>query len=292
VRSGTTQLCQDIANDPPLQWREAILQRGCAADIALPLLDVDGTVFGILNVYADEVNAFVPAEVALLEEMAADMAYGVHTLHTRQERDLALERNEQQLLQLQDNLDDTVRAISNIVEMRDPYTAGHQLRVAALAAAIATEMGLSDVDMHAIHIAGMVHDLGKVQVPAEILSKPGEITENQYRLIKDHPQAGYDILKGIDFAGPVAQMVLQHHERVDGSGYPQGLKGAEVLQGALILCVADVVEAMSSHRPYRPALGIAAALDEIRRARGTLYDQQAVDACLSLFLERGYLLPG
>jgi len=175
-----------------------------------------------------------------------------------------------------------------IVEMRDPYTAGHQARVADLATAIAKQIGLPEEQVHGIHLAGTVHDLGKINVPAEILSKPGKITDIERSLIKIHPQAGYDILKGIDFPWPIAQMVLQHHERFDGSGYPQGLKGDQIIIEARILCVADVVEAMSSHRPYRPRLGIETAIEDITRQRGIYYDPQAVDACLALFREQGY----
>lgn len=290
VRSGATQLCQDFANDPRhLPWRDEALKRGYAASIALPL--TDGEVFGVLTVYADEVNAFGPAEVELLEEIAGDLAFGVRTLHTRNERDLALEQNQRQLVQLQRNLEDTVRAISTIVEMRDPYTAGHQARVADLALAIARQMGLPDEQAHGIHLAGVVHDLGKIQIPAEILSKPGKITDLEYSLIKIHSQAGYDILKGIDFPWPIAQMVLQHHERLNGSGYPQGLKGDAILLEARILSVADVVEAMSSHRPYRAGLGIDFALAEITKQRGIYFDANVVDACSTLLREQHYVLP-
>jgi len=287
VRSGTTQSCQGMEDDSCcLPWRDEARQYGFASSIALPL--ANSKVFGVLTVYADEVNAFIPAEVALLEEMAGDLAFGVRTLHTRRERDLALEQNRQQLGQLQDNLEDTVRAIATIVEMRDPYTAGHQARVADLAVAIARQMGLPDEQAHGIHLAGVLHDLGKIRIPAEILSKPGRITDIERSLIRVHPQAGYDILQGINFPWPIAQMVLQHHERVDGSGYPQGLKGDQIIIGACVLSVADVVEAISAHRPYRAGLGIEAALEEITRNRGIFYDPQVVDACLTLFRERGY----
>jgi len=287
IRSGNTQLCQDIANDPLfLPWRETALQRGYAACIVLPL--INGEAFGVLAVYAGEVNAFTPAEIALLEEMAGDMAFGVRSLRMRQERDRALVKNQQHLVQLESNLEDTVRAIATIVEMRDPYTAGHQARVADLAAALAKQMGLPEEQVHAIHLAGTVHDLGKIKIPAEILSKPGRITDIEFSLIKVHPQAGYDILKGINFPWPIALMVLQHHERFDGSGYPQGLKGEAILLEARILGVADMVEAMSSHRPYRPGLGIEIALAEITRQRGIYFDPQVVDACLALFREQHY----
>ena len=289
VRSGTTQLCQDIANDPQyLPWRDEALKRGMASKVALPLVSRDDTVFGILHVYAGEVNAFIPAEIDLLEEMAGDLAFGVHTLHVRHERDLTLIKNQEQVVQLHDSLEGTVRAIAGIVEMRDPYTAGHQIRVADLAAAIAGQMGLPEEQVHAIHLAGTVHDLGKIQIPAEILSKPGKINDLEYSLIKIHPQAGYDILKGINFPWPIADMVLQHHERMDGSGYPQGLKGDAILLEARILCVADVVEAISAHRPYRAGLGIETALDEISKNRGKFYDPQVADACLTLFRKEGY----
>ena len=289
IRSGITELCQDIANDPQYSpWRDKALKHGYAANIALPLMDGSGKVFGILHVYAEEVNAFIPAEVDLLEQMSADLAFGVRNLRIRQQRDNALAQNQQQLVQLQDSLEDTVRAIATIVEMRDPYTSGHQVRVADLAEAIAKQMGLPDGQAHTIHLAGVLHDLGKIQIPAEILSKPGKITDIEYSLIKIHPQAGYDILKGINFPWPIAQMVLQHHERLDGSGYPQGLKGDAILLEARILSVADVVEAMSSHRPYRPGLGMEVALNEIINKRGIFYDPQVVDACLALFREQHY----
>jgi putative nucleotidyltransferase with HDIG domain len=288
IRSGTTQLCQDFINDPRhLPWREAALKRGYAASIALPLAN-GGIFFGALTVYSGEINAFTPGEIALLEEMAGDLAFGVHALHVRLERDLALEQSRHYLDQLRGSLEDTVRAIATIVEMRDPYTAGHQVKVAELAVAIARQMGLPEEQVHAIHLAGIVHDLGKIRIPAEILSKPGRISDIEHSFIKTHAQAGYDILKDIHFPWPIAQIVLQHHERLDGSGYPQGLKGDTIMLEARILSVADVIEAMSAHRPYRAGMGIDAALDEITRQRGIHFDPQAVDACLALFREHGY----
>jgi len=184
----------------------------------------------------------------------------------------------------------TVHAIAVTVETRDPYTAGHQRRVADLARAIATEMNLSADQIDGIRMAATIHDLGKISVPAEILSKPTKLTNIEFSLIKTHSQSGYDILKDIDFPWPIARMVLEHHERVDGSGYPNGLIAEETLICSRILAVADVVESMASHRPYRPSLGIEAALAEIKKNRGTLYDTGAVDACLRLFREKGYQL--
>jgi len=289
VRMGKTQICQNLASDPLYQpWRDEALRHGFVADIALPLLRRSGAVFGILHVYAPEMNAFTPAEAELLEEMAGDLAFGIRSLHVRHERDQAHEEIRQHSAKLQNSLEDTVRAIASIVELRDPYTAGHQSRVADLAAAIARQMELSDSEVHGIHLAGVLHDLGKIQIPSEILSKPGRISTIEHSLIKTHPQAGHDILKGIDFPWPIAKMVLQHHERLDGSGYPNGLKNDGIILGARILAVADVVEAISSHRPYRPGLGVDVALAEITNHRGTQFDPQVVDACLVLIRDRGY----
>jgi PAS domain S-box-containing protein len=181
-----------------------------------------------------------------------------------------------------------IRAIDVIVETRDPYTAGHQHQVARLATTIATGMGLPADTVEAIFVAASIHDLGKIYVPAEILSKPGRISDIERGIIRTHPQVGYDILKSIDFPWPIAEIVLQHHERMDGSGYPRGLKDGDIRIEARIIGLADVVESIGSHRPYRPTLGSEKALDEIRKNRGILYDPDIVDVCLSLFQEKGF----
>ncbi len=199
------------------------------------------------------------------------------------ERRVSAEKLEQVLLQI-------IEAIVATVEARDPYTAGHERRVAILAGAIAREMGLPDETVHGITLAASIHDLGKIRVPAEILSKPGKLNSIEFELVKVHAQTGYDIIKEISFSQPIAQIVLQHHERLDGTGYPQGLKDEQILPEAKILAVADVVEAMSSHRPYRPGLGVDAALEEIIRHRGKLYDPAVVDSCVALFREKGFSL--
>lgn len=184
--------------------------------------------------------------------------------------------------ELQQALDGVIHAVSSVVETRDPYTAGHQRRVAELARAIAREMGLPEWQVMGIHVAGLLHDVGKVAVPAEILSKPGKITPSEFAIISNHCRVGYEILQKIDFPWPVTKAILQHHERIDGSGYPDHLYGEEIVIEARILGVADVVEAMSSHRPYRPALGLSKALQEISQASGVLYDSKVVHACLRL----------
>lgn len=182
-------------------------------------------------------------------------------------------------------LDQTVACLGSVVEKVDPYTAGHQRRSAALAWTLATEIGLSQEEIDTIHTAALVHDVGKVGVPAEILSRPGRLSETEFDLIKTHPRAGSDILKGIEFPGPVSDLVLQHHERLDGSGYPSGLPSLDILMEARILAVADVVEAMTSYRPYRPALSADKALEEISQNSGVLYDPDVVATCVGLFQE-------
>jgi len=176
------------------------------------------------------------------------------------------------------------------LESRDPYTAGHQSRSADLARAIAIEMGLDQDKIDAIHMAGIVHDIGKIAIPAEILIKPTKLTNIELSLIKQHSRSGYEMLKDVESPWSLAEIVYQHHERMDGSGYPRNLEGDKILMEARILSVADVVEAMASHRPYRAALGIEAALEEIKKNKGTLYDDAVADACLKLFREKGYQL--
>jgi HD-GYP domain-containing protein (c-di-GMP phosphodiesterase class II) len=204
------------------------------------------------------------------------------------ERKQAEDHLKETLESLRRAVDATIQVMVSAVEARDPYTAGHQTRSADLARAIATEMGLSQDQTEGIGIAGSIHDIGKLSIPAEILSKPTKLTEIEYSLIKEHARKGFEILKKVESSWPLAEIVYQHHERMDGSGYPRKLKGEEIIVEARILAVADVVEAMASHRPYRPALGLKAALEEIEKNRAILYDASIVDACLSLFREKGF----
>ena len=212
------------------------------------------------------------------------------TLRDITERKQAEEERQQGFEKLRKALSATIQSISLTLEMKDPYTSGHQQRVADLARSIATEMGLSADRQDFIHTASSIHDIGKISIPSAILSKPTKLTDLEFRLIKTHSQSGYDILKEIEFPWPVADVVLQHHERMNGSGYPHGLKGDDIPLEARILAVADVVEAIAFHRPYRPSLGIASALEEISQNKGILYDADAVDACLKLFQEKSYTL--
>ncbi|HEX5364089.1 MAG TPA: HD domain-containing phosphohydrolase [Gallionella sp.] len=187
-----------------------------------------------------------------------------------------------------DLLEQIIDSFGLAVEYRDPYTAGHQRRVAELAGAIATEMGMQSDALEGLRLGALVHDLGKIRVPSEILNRPGKLGELEMGLIRTHSQTGTDILHGVNFSRPVAQMVMQHHERIDGSGYPKGLKGDEILLEARIIAVSDVVEAMVSHRPYRAALGVEKALEEIREGSGRLYDPEVVGVCLELFEQRDF----
>ncbi len=285
IRTGETQLVRDIASDPGYAlWHELTEKHGYASSYAYPLT-VAGQRIGVLCIYAAEVDAFDAEEITLLAELGDDLAYGIETLRTRTERDRITYAHAHHAEILQKSLEDSIRAIAYTVEMRDPYTAGHERRVGELAVAIAEEMGLPQHKIQGIRLAATVHDLGKINIPAEILSKPGKLSDIEFMLIQTHPMAGYDILKDVEFPWPIAKIVLQHHEKMDGSGYPQGLKAEEILLESRIMTVADVVEAMSSHRPYRPTLGIEVALEEIERGKGSHYDPVVADACLKLFRE-------
>jgi len=290
LRSGKAEIARGVGDDPAFApVKDLVARPGYVCNLALPLFE-GGSVIGAMSIFASEADAFDDAEVRLLQELADDLAYGITTLRTRGERDRIAHAHEHHEVILRKSLEDSIQAIAATVEMRDPYTSGHQKRVAELAVALAKEMGLSEERIHGLHLAGVVHDLGKISVPAEILSKPGKLTPVEFMLIKGHAQAGYEILKDIDFPWPIATIVWQHHERLDGSGYPQGLKGGDILLESSILAVADVVEAMASHRPYRPTLGIEVALREIARGRGIQYDPAVADACLKLFREGSYVL--
>ncbi len=291
LRTGKPQIGRDLTRNREFApWREQAQRLGMGALCGLPLQIGNARPFGALAIVAAERDAFDAEEQRLLQELASDLAFGIDTLRTRAERDRIAAEQVHHGEVLRRSLEDSIKAIATTVEMRDPYTAGHQKRVAQLAAAIARELDMSQETIHGIEIAASIHDLGKINVPSEILSKPTQLSEVELMLVRNHCQAGFDILKGIQSPWPIAQMVHQHHERLDGSGYPLGLKGEDILLESRILAVADVVEAMASHRPYRPALGSASALEEIRCGRGTLYDAAAVDACLALFAEKRFTL--
>jgi putative nucleotidyltransferase with HDIG domain len=262
--------------------------------IGVPLIS-KGRAVGFLTIDHRETGAYDEESAEMAQAFANQVAIAIENaeLYDEAQRELAERRQTQEELQrtsdaLRKMLGGTIQAIAATVETRDPYTAGHQRQVADLARAIATEMGLSKERIEGIRMAAVIHDIGKVAVPTGILNKPIQLSEHEFGIIKDHPRTGYAILKTVEFPWPIAQIILQHHERMDGSGYPQGLSGEDVFLEARILAVADVVEAMSSHRPYRPALGIDKALGEISQNRGVLYDDEVVEACLKLFAEEEF----
>ncbi len=277
ARSGEMILLPDVTKDPRFVGGRFANR----SELCVPL-KAGERVLGALNAESQELNAFTSEDCQLLEALANATAVALENLRLFE----ALRESHERLERL---LEQMVDVLATTVEVRDPYTAGHQRRVAELACAIAQEMGLPQDRIAGLRMAAQVHDIGKIYIPAEILSKPGRLNPAELGLVRVHPQAGYEVLRQIDFPWPVAEIVLQHHERLDGSGYPRGLKGEEIMLEARILAVADVVEAVASHRPYRPAHAIEEALGEIAKHKGRLYDPQAGEACLRLF-ERGYNL--
>lgn len=279
IKTARPFVMRNIRNDARFApWKKAAVERGYNSSIALPLLHEEGIV-GALNVYSNLEDAFGEEEIEFLSEVAGDIALGIRTYR--------LQKNlERSLADLQAGLAGTVEAIITLYGVRDPYTMGHGSRVAQLACAISKMVGFSQNQVEGMKVIGNLHDIGKIVAPGEILNKTGPLTQYELALIKQHALVAYDILKGLKFPWPVAKSILQHHERLDGSGYPAGLSGDNIIIEARILAVADVVEAMSSHRPYRPSLGIDKALEEIARKKGVLYDSQVVDSCLKLFTEK------
>ncbi len=237
---------------------------------------------------ADGSLVWVNRTVSPMWEAGEAPNYHISVVEDITDRKMAEAEVKQGLEKLHRTLLGTVAALANTVETKDPYTAGHQRRVAQLACAMARELGWSEDRVEGMQVQGLLHDLGKIAVPAEILSRPGKISPTEFDLIKAHPQVGHDILKAIDFPWPVARTVLQHHERLNGSGYPSGLTGGAISREARLLAVADVVEAMASHRPYRAGMGIETALEEITRQKGELFDPEAVDTCVRLFTEQSF----
>jgi len=242
-----------------------------------------------LNIrHKDGQMLWIEVEVSLIDYNGYPATLAV--MHDITERKRAEEKLKETLEKLRKAFGATINALNKLIEIKDPYTGGHQKRVADLARAMATEMGLSYEIIDGLRLAAQIHDIGKIVVPSEILSKPGRLSESEWGLVRNHAQIGYDLLKDIDFPWPVAEIIYQHHERLNGSGYPRGLTGEQIMIEAKILAVADVVEAMSSHRPYREAYSLEEALAEIENNKGRLYDETVVEACLRLFREKGYRL--
>ncbi|PIW27282.1 MAG: hypothetical protein COW30_10975 [Rhodospirillales bacterium CG15_BIG_FIL_POST_REV_8_21_14_020_66_15] len=264
ARSGSSQ-----------QWAEAVAQHGLGCAVSVPLIQ-DREPIAVLTVHANVANLLEPTEIGLLSELAANLSLALGALRTKEESRVAKDALGEAALS-------AIYAVAKTVEKRDPYTSGHQQRVAQLAVAIGRELDWDPFRTEGLRLAAVVHDIGKIYVPAEILNRPGRLSDAEFDMIKSHPQVGFDIMADVKSPWPIAKVILQHHERLDGSGYPFGLKGDEIIEEARVLAIADVVEAITAHRPYRPARGEDAAIEEIRRGSGMLYDPDVVDACISLF---------
>jgi response regulator RpfG family c-di-GMP phosphodiesterase len=281
IRSGQLQFVDNIATDPVMTpWRTEALKRGYMSSIAMPFR-LPNERMACLTLYGSKIDIWSSPEQKLLQEITADLGIGSQAIEA------AIAKIRYQV-NLRESLELAIQILADTVGERDPYTAGHQRRVAKICTQIATELGLSADCIHGLHLAATIHDLGKIGIPSEILSKPRRLTATEFELVKDHSSIAFNILKDVNFHWPIAQIIHQHHERIDGSGYPLGLTSDSLLLESKILAVADIVEAMASHRPYRPALGIEAALSEITAQRGITLDTQVVDACLRIFHEHGY----
>jgi PAS domain S-box-containing protein len=291
IRTGVLQLENDTEKSRAFDVLSKRSRKfGVRSSVAVPLR-IEGVWRGALIVYGSRPNVFEAAPVQVFQRLSEQIVHGVSALEQR----LALHAGMADLAkaqkQLAEALSAAVTAIVTAMELRDPYTAGHESRVAEIACAIGKEMGLGEQQLQGLRMAAMVHDIGKISIPSEILTKPAKLSKEEYDLIKTHPEAGYSILRDIPFTWPVAEIVRQHHEKLDGSGYPYGLKVEAILPEAKILAVADIVEAMASDRPYRAKLGLEVALAEIQALSGTLLDPDVVRVCTELFREKRLVMP-
>ena len=281
TETGKMLIVNDIATDPFfIPWRSEALKRNYRAMAAVPLI-YNKKIIGNLNVYSGIEDSLNNQEIKFLKEVADDIAIGIKSIRYEKE----LERN---YINTKRALYETINSFALISERRDSYTAGHQKRVAVLSRAIAKEMKLDINIIEGIYLTSILHDIGKMSIPLSILSKPACLSKAEIMLIQSHCKEGYDILKNIEFPWPIAETILQHHERLDGSGYPYGLKDKDILLEAKILSVADTIEAMSSHRPYRPAIGLNQALKEIDKNKDILYDNLTVNICIDLFKNKKF----
>ncbi|MBU1777566.1 MAG: response regulator [Gammaproteobacteria bacterium] len=283
IRERVPVVIQDASADESLaSWQDAVQQWRVKTAVTVPVYS-SNEIIAALSIFSCHEDSLDSEFVEFLSEVASNIAIGIHTM--RMDKKLHAT-----LASLRKSLDGTVEAVARMLELRDPYTAGHQRRVSQLASAIGKEMELPERQIEGLRVIGYLHDIGKIAVPAEILSKPTALNKIEMALIREHSRSGYDILKDLEFPWPVAQAVLQHHERLDGSGYPEGLQEHDIILEAKIMMVADVVEAMATHRPYRPSRGLDAAINEITVNKGKLYDPDVVTACVRLFVERGFHL--
>lgn len=292
IRTDTLQIADDVETLPAFNpWLERARQFGIRSSAFVPL-HVPGGRQGVLGVYATRLNAFGVAPIEIFRRLADQIAHGIHSFEQKQLLETERLNREKTQKQLVEALAASVAAIVTAMEMRDPYTAGHQSRVAEIAVAIGKEMGWPEDRLEGLRIAALLHDIGKISIRAEILTKPGRLSMEEWALVKEHPESSYAILKDIPFSWPIADIVRQHHEKLDGSGYPLGLKENAILPESKILAVADIVEAMATDRPYRATLGLEFALTTVEGLAGTQLDAEVVRVCATLFREQRLALNG
>lgn len=283
IQTSLPVLILDTENDLRfLPWRERSKPYGIRSVIAVPIKDHEPQAIAALTVYANLPNAFGEIEIQLFESLAKEIGFGLAAIEKQQLLDEEIKERERLNDQLIKTLNSTIEAMSKTMEWRDPYTAGHQKKVALLSQAIARKLGWGEERIKGLYLAALVHDLGKIATPSEILTKPSMLTETELALIKEHPKTGYDILKDIPFTWPIAQAVYQHHERIDGSGYPNQLVGDAIIPEAKILAIADTIESMTSHRPYRPGLGLEKAILQVKSEAGKTLDPAICEVACQL----------
>ncbi len=291
IRTKSLQIIHDLEADPNfVRWRERAGKFGIRSAIAIPL-SIENAWNGTLTVFSSKAGAFESEPIKVFQQLGDQIVHGLLALRHKQQLDAAhesLERTQQQLLNA---LSASVSAMVTAMESRDSYTAGHEVRVAEISTAIGRAMDLDDWTLQGIRLAAMVHDMGKISIPTELLAKPAKLTPAEFEFFRAHPETGYAILKDVPFPWPVALMVRQHHEKLDGSGYPLGLKGDDLLLESKIIAVADMVEAMASDRPYRKSLGLHTALEEVESMAGTKLDADVVKVCAMLFREKRLAIP-
>ena len=283
IQTSLPVLILDTEYDPRfLPWRERSKPYGIRSVIAVPIKDHEPQAIAALTVYANLPNAFGEVEIQLFESLAKEIGFGLAAIEKQRLLDEEIKERERLNDQLIKTLNSTIEAMSKTMEWRDPYTAGHQKKVALLSQAIARKLGWGEERIKGLYLAALVHDLGKIATPSEILTKPSMLTETELALIKEHPKTGYDILKDIPFTWPIAQAVYQHHERIDGSGYPNQLVGDAIIPEAKILAIADTIESMTSHRPYRPGLGLEKAILQVKSEAGKTLDPAICEVACQL----------
>ena len=283
IRTGKPWLISDTNADLNFApWKERAQKYGIHSVLAVPIKQ-SNKVIGALAIYSSVIYSFTDLEVHIFSNMAAELGFGFASFQKQEE--LTRQHLEQQIQEerLRASLTSTVEVMSKTMELRDPYTAGHQKKVATISCLIANKLGWSPDLIYGLRLAAMIHDIGKIAIPSEILTKPSKLSEFEGKLLQEHPENGYQLLKDIDFPWPIAEIVRQHHERIDGSGYPRGLKGDQILPEAQVLAVADTIEAMYSHRPYRPGLGLPSAIQVIKDGAGKTFNLEIANVAIDLF---------